>query len=193
MSWLDGVFIILLVLFIVIGARLGSLWIGACLIGGFLGGFLVDSYMLPVSGMMGHFPGSKYVAAVLLFAGGLLIALVPGYLLSRIGDLFLGFLDHFFGLLAGLLAGLSLAAIFLMLALPRLPKLSRSDGWRHSSVLRPYHHFLQDIFNRGRPLTSTSLDDIKSHFVADFEPTLEKAQETIDRTKKTIVKKVKKK
>src|SRR4051794_26755256 len=114
MTWLDWSFIAVLILFLAIGARLGSLWTAACLGAGFFGALLADLYSLPVAGWLGGFRGSDWVAAAALFAAAAVVVLIPGWILSRVThEMFLGIVDSIFGLFTGAVAALLAVAVIL--------------------------------------------------------------------------------
>jgi uncharacterized membrane protein required for colicin V production len=147
LTWVDFALIGVVILFLAVGARVGSLWSAACLTGGFLGAYMVDTYALSVSSMFGHFWGALFIAKFLLFVVTLLFVLVPGYALSQVTSmLFVGFIDTFFGLISGLCAGLFLITIAFLLVVPAFPKFEASDAWHKSMLVRPVHHFVEKTF-----------------------------------------------
>lgn len=151
MTWLDITFIIIWLIFIAVGARLGSLWTGSCVLGGFLGSFLADIYAHPMSEFIGGFPGSAAVSALLLFLVGLVVVLLPGWLLSRVGSvLFLGVVDSAFGLLTGALVGLVAIGLVLLLLVPFVPRVEKGKAWKKSMLVKPYHSLLEDLFVHSR-------------------------------------------
>src|ERR1051325_4412792 len=100
MTWPDVLLIVVWFIFLALGARLGSVFTGACVLGGFFGAALVDYYALPMGSLMGGFTGSTALAAILLYIGGVAAILIPGLILSRISSaLFLGLIDGTFGIL----------------------------------------------------------------------------------------------
>lgn len=194
MTWLDAVLVIVLIVFMALGARLGSLWTAACMIGGFLGAFLVEYYALPMSQMIGGFHGSEWVSAALLFFGGVVVALAPGWVLSRLmAAVFLGFFDTVFGVVTGLLAGLVAVSLAFFLALPRAPKIEKSAAWKKSLLVRPLHRFIENTFSDERFRKDSVTDQLKDDFVKDFSPVLEKTEESIKKNTDSLIKKVKKK
>ncbi len=145
MTWLDGAIVAIFILFVVIGARLGSLWTGACIIGGFVGAALVDIYALPLSGLIGSFSGSTALAGLLLFIGGLAVVLIPGAVLSKIGSVFiLHLIDGAFGLLTGAFAAFLLISAALLTASPMVSGFRRSLAFRNSVIARPLYHMLEE-------------------------------------------------
>lgn len=147
MTWVDYALIATVILFLAVGARVGSLWSAACLAGGFIGAYMVDTYAVSVSDMMGHFWGALFIAKFLLFTVTLFAVLVPGYALSQVTSLlFVGFIDTFFGLFSGLCAGLFLITISFLLIVPAFPKFEASDAWHKSVLVRPVHGFVEKTF-----------------------------------------------
>lgn len=147
MTWLDLVLIGVFIFFVVVGARLGSLWTGACLIGGFFGAALMDTYTLPLAGLMGDFNGATVVAALCLYVGGLGAILIPGAVISKIGSAFiLNVIDGAFGLLTGAFAAMLLISLFLLSAGPLFPKFESSPAFRKSGIARPLHRTLEEVF-----------------------------------------------
>lgn len=194
MTWLDITLIVVMLLFLALGARMGSLWTGACLIGGFFGAFLVEYYALPVSEMLGGFTGAKTVAGFLLFTGGVVIALVPGWALSRLSHaMFLGFIDSVFGIITGLLAGLVAVTLAILFILPHAPSVEKSKAWKKSVLVKPLHHFIEDLFNDSRFQKKSATEQLKDDFVKEFKPAMEETGENIKDTADDLIKKIKKK
>lgn len=149
MTWLDGVLILIVVMSISMGARLGSLWTGACLAGGFAGAFLADVYAYPVSGMIGPFPGSFFLSALVLFAAGCVAALVPGWILSRLSaGLFLGVIDSAFGFITGAAAGICAITLCVLLVVPLFPQIERTRAWKKSKLVRPFQTTMEEFLSR---------------------------------------------
>jgi uncharacterized membrane protein required for colicin V production len=137
----------LLALFLALGARMGSVWSVACLAGGFLGSFFADSYGIAARAYIGHFPGSPWVAGALLYAAGLLLALVPGFLLrSLTSALFLGVVDGICGLATGAIAFFFTVVLFILLVLPRYPSLESSQAWKKSKMIPPLRTGVDKLF-----------------------------------------------
>ena len=154
MTWVDIAFVLVVLVFIALGARLGSLWTGACILGGLFGAALVDIYSLPVAGLMGSFPASTLLAAVLLYVGGVAAILIPGAVISRIGSVFiLHLIDGAFGLLTGAFTAVILISLFLMMAVPLVPRFESSKAFRKSVIVRPFHRILEDVFSQ-KPFSS---------------------------------------
>lgn len=194
MTWLDITLILVLLCFVALGARLGSVWTGACVIGGFFGAYLVEYYTLPVSEMMGGFSGARLLSGALLFIGGVVIALVPGWALSRLmSAFFLGIFDSIVGLAAGALAGLVAVTLFFMLVLPHVPSIEKSKAWRKSRVVKPMHHMIEDFFNDRRFRKGSTVDQLKDDFTRDIEPAIENTGEKVKDTVQSVTKTVKKK
>ncbi len=184
MTWVDVSLIVVLLCFVALGARMGSLWTGACLIGGFFGAFLVEYYTLPVSEMIGGFTGARLVSGALLFAGGVVVALVPGWVLSRLmSAFFLGIFDSIVGLLAGALTGLVAVTLFFMFVLPHAPSIEKSKAWRKSKIVKPMHHMIEDFFNDRRFRKGSTVDQLKKDFAHEVEPVIE---ETGSKVKKIL-------
>ncbi len=149
MTWVDVVFILVILGFVTLGARLGSLWTGACILGGLFGAALVDTYVLPLAGLMGNFPAATLVAAILLYAGGVAAILIPGAVISQIGSVFiLNLVDGAFGLFTGLITAVILFSLFLMMVVPLFPRFESSRAFRKSAIVRPFHRILEDIFSQ---------------------------------------------
>jgi len=149
MTWCDYSAILFLIICGAVGARLGSLWIGVCLLGGFFGSCLADTYVYSLSEYLGNFSGAFPLAWILLFLGGLAVVLLPGFLLSRIGVAVLaGVIDSGFGLFAGLFTGVILLALLIFLVLPLYPKLERASFWKGSKVVRPVYGAIEGYFDR---------------------------------------------
>ncbi len=194
MTWLDITLIVFFVLCMAIGARVGSLWTAACLIGGFLGAFLVEYYALPLAEMIGGFMGAKYVASTLLFLGGVFLALVPGWILSKLAAaVFLKIFDSMFGLLTGFLSGFIALTLLFLLVLPRTPSVEKSQPWRKSKLVKPLHHGIEDFFSDSRFHKNSVTDQIKDDFMKDVSPALENTGKAISDTAGTIAHKFKKK
>ena len=154
MTWVDVAFLVVVLVFITLGARLGSLWTGACILGGLFGAALVDTYSLPVAEMMGNFPGATLVAAILLYIGAVGAILIPGAVISRIGSVFiLHLIDGAFGLFTGFFTAVIFLSLLLMVALPLFPRFESSNAFRKSVIVRPFHRVLEDIFSQ-RPFKS---------------------------------------
>ena len=182
MTWLDITFIVIWVGFLAVGARLGSLWTGACVGGGFLGAFLADYYALPLSEFLGGWAGSSIIATLLLFLLGLAVILIPGWFLSRVsGLLFLGILDSGIGLLTGALTGLVAISLILLYVPPRLPKIEKARAWKKSKVVRPYHALLEDMFNVPHFRPSSIGKKIKKETVKKVKPAASKAAKKIQK------------
>jgi uncharacterized membrane protein required for colicin V production len=197
MTWLDIVLVLIALSFLALGARLGSVWMAACFIGGFFGAFVADVYGIPLSGFMGGFAGSEKIAVVILFALGLGLVLLPGYLLSRItSKIFLGLFDTFFGLMAGGVAGLCAVATILVVLVAKVPKVEAAPYWRQSHVARPLHQRVEDAFNnrhlRRRSLSQSLKDSAVDALTPMAENATEKVKDAADSLKDSIVEKLKK-
>ncbi len=157
MTWPDWTLIATLVLFLAIGARLGSLWTAACLGAGFFGAFLADTYALPASSYIGSYAGADWMAAAVLFAAGAVAFLVPGLLLSKVCDgILLGVVDSLFGLFTGAVAGVLAVAVLLLAVMPFVPSVEATRAWRGSSLVMPLHGYLENLMGaRGAPHLSS--------------------------------------
>jgi len=69
MTWLDGSLILILVIFLAAGARLGSVWTGALMAGGFFGSFLGDTYAPLLAVYFASFPHGVWAAYAALYLG----------------------------------------------------------------------------------------------------------------------------
>ena len=181
MTWIDIALIVLLLVFMGAGARLGSLWTGACLVGGFLAMMLADTYALPLAGFMGPVPGAHLIAAVALYAAGLAVALVPGWLLTRVTSaLFLGLVNAVFGLFTGAFAGCLAAGLLLLFLVPAVPRLQKEDAWKKSVLARPLEETLEATFNK--PVFRPS--DVRKRVAKEgrraVAPVTKKAREAFD-------------
>lgn len=146
MTWPDWTLIGTMVLFLAVGARLGSLWTASCLGAGFFGALLADTYALPVSAYLGSFAGADWVAAAVLFAAGAVALLVPGLFLSKLCEgILLGVVDSAFGLVTGAVAGVLAVAVLLLAVVPFVPSVEASRAWRGSELVRPLHLSLESL------------------------------------------------
>lgn len=192
MNWLDVSLIIVWVLFLALGARLGSVWVAACLLGGFSGAFLVDYYALPLADMMGPFTGSRTLSLVLLFGAGLLPALTVGWILSRIASkLLLGIFDSLFGLVAGALSGLIAIAVCFLLVVPSFPRLERSPVWQDSHLARPLQLMLEEVFNDPHFKPRSLVEKAEREALQEMKSISDAGQKKIDHLSKEIIKKIK--
>ena len=145
MTWLDVAGLAVLLVFVAVGARLGSLWAAGCLAGGFVGAYLVDVYALPASEWIGSFPGSWHLAAALLFVVAVSVFAAAGWLASGLlKAVFLGVVDAVVGFATGLVAGLLAIALALFLALPQWPSIETHPAWKKSSLVRPFYRLVED-------------------------------------------------
>ena len=189
MTWIDIALIVILVLFVALGARMGSIWTGACLLGGFLGAFLVETYTLPLAEMLGGFAGARVLAGLMLFVGGVAVLALPGLIISRLASaFFLGIFDSVVGLFSGLLAGLLLVTVIFFSILPRFPSIETSRPWKKSVLVKPFHKFVEDVFNNSRFKKESTTDQLKIEFIEDVSPVLEDAGKKIKSTIKNIKK-----
>lgn len=147
MTWADGLLILFFLVCLGMGARVGSLWIGACLMAGFVGAFVADMYTAPVTGYVGGIMRNETLTTVVLFSAGCSLLLLPGWLLSRFATgPFLGFIDGAFGLIAGAFAGACAITVILLILVPTLPTIEKSPVWKKSSLVRPLQKSLEGIF-----------------------------------------------
>lgn len=177
MTWLDITVIVIWLIFLAIGARLGSVWTGACVIGGFFGSFLCDTYAVSLAGLFGDFRGAVVVSAFLLFLVGMAVVLIPGWFLSRITSaILLGVVDSAFGLFTGGVVGLVGISLILMFVVPIVPKVEKGQAWRKSIIVKYLYHKLENAFGSPKfrplsfgksltdklaPLTQSALDQAK--------------------------------
>lgn len=192
MTWLDAALIVLMVLFLAVGARMGSLWMSSCLAGGFFGAFLADMYSLSVAGYLKALPGSAFLAGAVLFIVGAGIMIIPGILLSGLFEgIILGVIDGAFGLVAGAVAGILAITIFLLVFVPAAPKIESTRAWKNSRIMRPLHHSLEQMFQS--PRFSRSLSGLGAARVAvgELAPLTERAGATIKNAAEKAVQRVK--
>lgn len=143
MTWIDISAIVILVIFMGVGARLGSLWLGACLIGGFAGAYISDIYALPFSQMLPSVASTPNMARIFLYFASLVIVLVLGYLLSRLSSaLFLGIFDSAIGLVVGAFVGSVAIFLTILFIFPTMPQVEKNKAWKNSSLVRPLYERL---------------------------------------------------
>ncbi len=180
MTWLDAVAILVLLVCMGLGARLGSLWAGGCLIAGFAGGFLVDYYAIPLGGMLGQFPGATVTAAVILITAALVLVLVPAALLSRISSaVFLGVVNSAFGLVVGGCIGLLVLGLAVLLVVPLAPRIEKGPAWQKSGLVKPFQRSLEEKFNTPHFRPVSAAKKLKREAVEELEPKAEKAEEKV--------------
>jgi len=195
MTWFDGALIAIILLFVAAGARFGSLWTAACLTAGFFGACIVDYYALPLAEMMGGFKGADTVAAILLFTGGALCALLPGWLISRLcGAAFLGLIDSAFGLLTGGMASLFAIALTLLILVPLAPKIETWPAWKDSLLVQPLDRYLENTFNSPhfRVRSTFTVGDLSKNAIDRMTPVARSAEREISNTAEKIVNGIKK-
>lgn|GEM_PF-6367416 len=148
MTFADIVLIIIWIAFIAMGARVGSLWTGSCVLAGFFGSFLADYYAYPLSTMLGFSGGSILISEVLLFFTGVISVVLPGWILSKISNVvFLGLIDSAMGFVTGAITGLVAIALCLLVLVPIFPRIEKTKSWKSSRLAKPYHNFLETVFN----------------------------------------------
>ncbi len=192
MTWLDVSLFVVLVLFLAVGARMGSVWMAACLAGGFFGAFLTDMYALSLATSLAHFPGSVALAGAALFILGAGAILLPGLFLSGLFEgMILGVIDSSFGLFTGAVAAAVLIANFLLIAVPFLPNLEASRAWKKSVVVRPLQRKLEDTFQR--PVFRRRLSGLGAARSAlnELEPLTDKAKTELKEAAHKAVEKAK--
>ncbi len=168
MTWLDWMAILSLFVCGAVGARLGSLWIGVCLAGGFLGASLADTYSFAAAEYLGSFSGAHLVAWILIFLAGLAVILILGFLISRFGSVLItGVIDSAIGLLAGLFCGILGLTLALFLLFPLYPKMERKPFWKNSSVVRPGYQAVESLFEK--KLLKNKKFNIKKEFKNSLE------------------------
>ncbi len=173
MTWLDWSAIATLILFGAVGARLGSLWLGACVIGGFLGASLADTYSPAVAEYLGRWSWHYGVAWFIVFIVGLGLILGLGYLLSRGGSfIFAGVVDGIAGLVVGVVAGLAVVVLSVSFLSPFFPRVQHTAVWKNSRVVKPMSQWVESFFEKGFLK--------KIHMNADWR---EKIEESIDELK----------
>jgi uncharacterized membrane protein required for colicin V production len=134
------------------------------------------------------------VASAVLFIGGVLAALLPGWILSRLSAaFFLGIFDSIFGLLTGLLSGFIALTLIFLWVLPHAPRIEKSPAWKKSRFVKPLHHAVEDFFSDGRFQKTSVTVQLKNDFVKDVSPALEKTGKAISNTAGALVDKIKKK
>jgi uncharacterized membrane protein required for colicin V production len=194
MTGFDIALIVVLLGFALLGLKHGSIWIVSCLVGGFAGAFLVEYYQLQVASMMGDFVGAKTLAAIVLFLIGLLVSLIPGWILSRIAGLFcMGAFDKILGVLAGLLAGLIAVTLAFMIALPRLPAMERGPSWRTSKYARPLCERLENFFGHSSRRRATVADQIQHDVAGAVTPIVDKTTSSLKHATQNVERTVTKK
>jgi len=179
MTWPDVLLVFAWILFLGLGAKLGSLWTGACIIGGFLGAALVDYYAIPAATLLGGFGGASVVAAVGLYFLGLAVTLIPGRILSRASSaVFLGLIDSAFGLFTGAFTGFFLLALGLLVAIPMFPSIEKSPSYRGSALLKPCHQALEEIFNNAPFQFPSATKKIENEAAQKISPLAQKARQS---------------
>jgi uncharacterized membrane protein required for colicin V production len=193
MTWLDVALIVVWIIFVAIGARMGSLWVAGCLIGGFIGAFLADYYSLPLAAMIGGFNGAPIIASILLFSSGIVIGLLPAWLFSKLtAALLIGLLNSIFGLIAGALTGLLVVSLLLLWTVQRYPDVEKFRAWRDSRAAKPLYDLIEDYFNHHEFRSMSFTKKIKQEARGRLEPLADEAtqkvkdlsSDAIDRLKK---------
>jgi uncharacterized membrane protein required for colicin V production len=193
MTWLDIIVLIIWVAFLAIGARMGSLWTAGCLIGGFFAAYLVDMYAIAVAGMMGNFNGAVVVAAILLYAGGLLVFALPAWFLSKLlSSVFLGIVDSGFGLVTGAFVAVITTALALLVVVPHTPRVEKTKVWKQSKVVAPFHRTLEEFFDQPTFRPGFLTEKLKDSALESVEPIAENATEKIKDVSGDLVDKIKK-
>lgn len=170
MTWIDTTLIVIFIFFLAAGAKLGSLWSALCLAAGFVGAYVADLYAPAVAGTLGSFKGVDLLAGALLFGATLVVILAPGYFLSKVAGVFIGFLNPLFGLLTGGAAGLLAICLGLAVLVPRLPASESNQAWKKSKLAAPLYRFLEDTFNDPKFRPASALDALKSGAEDFLEP-----------------------
>lgn len=147
MTWVDYAALVLLAVCCGLGTRVGSVWVAASLAAGFAGAFLMDTYALSLSSMIGGFPGSLFVAGGVLYLAALVIFLIPGHLLSKVEGALLGVFDGIFGFVTGAAAGFCALLLVLLYAVPNLSQLTEKRSWKDSVLVRPLYSVLESAVN----------------------------------------------
>ena len=155
MTWLDVLLLAALVAFLAMGARLGSVWIAACVGGGFAGAFLADVYAHSFAGFLAPAPAPALLAGILLFSAGVGAFLLPGWFLSRvIHGIFLGVADGIVGFATGGVIGVAAIVLVLLLAVPTFPSIERSRAWKESLAARRLYAAAEAVLSGERGLAS---------------------------------------
>jgi uncharacterized membrane protein required for colicin V production len=192
MTWLDVLLIVVMLVFLAAGARAGSLWMAACLVGGFLGSFLVDTYTLPVAEMVGGFSGATWFVGFLLYAGGVFCSLLIGHILSQIfSGLLLGTVDSVMGLLTAGAAGILGILVCMMLLLPHFPWIESKPAWAHSLLVKPLHNFGENVFNNPRFQQKSFVGTLGTEAQKALTPAATKAEEKVKDLAHTLSRKLK--
>jgi uncharacterized membrane protein required for colicin V production len=193
MTWIDISLLVVWVLFIAVGARLGSLWTAGCLIGGFFGAFIADYYAIPLSDMMGGFAGSQAVAGVLLFVAGVVAGLIPGWFLDKLSAAFLmGIMNSFFGLLSGFLAGFLAISLLLLWTVQTYSEIEEFRAWRKSTIAKPMYDALEHHFETHGFQTISFSKMVKRETRKRIEPLTEKVEEKAKDLSHDVVDRLKK-
>jgi len=170
MSWIDFAFIFVWLVFIGMGFRLGGIWVGSCIFGGFFGAHLADYYALPLAEHVGHFPAVTFLSGSFLFLIGLGVVLLAGYLIQKSSRIFfLGIFDRVVGGCTGALVGLTVLSIAVLSLTASNPKWEGSKSWKKSIIARPYKSLLQKAFELrnervavlGRKLSDKAIQTVK--------------------------------
>jgi uncharacterized membrane protein required for colicin V production len=192
-TWLDVTLLVIIVLCIAVGARLGSLWTAACLAGGFSGAFLADMYALSLAGAFARFPGGTAAIGALLFVGGAALFILPGIILSKLfSGLMLGVVDSIFGFVLGAFTGLLAVTAILLIVFPYAPKIENTPAWKKSKLVRPLHRSLEDIFQSPRFTRRLSGLGAARAALSELEPLTEKAESRIKGAAGKVIDKAKK-
>ncbi len=193
MTWIDAIILLIWIVFIIVGTRMGSLWTAGCLIGGFAGAFLADYYAVPVSEMIGGFAGSQAIAAVLLFVLGVIAGMIPGWILDKLSAAFLmGIVNSFFGLVTGLLAGLVAISLILLWTVQNYEEIEEYRAWRRSSVAKPLHAALENHFESHGFKSVSFSKMIKKQAGKRIEPLADKATQKAKDLSDNVVDRLKK-
>jgi uncharacterized membrane protein required for colicin V production len=194
MTGFDVALIVVLIAFALLGLKHGSVWIASCLVGGFIGAYLVEYYQLPVAGMMGDFAGARLIAIVILFSLGVLLTVIPGWIVSRMATMFcVGALDKILGVLAGLVAGLIAITLAFMIFLPRIPRIERSEAWRNSRMMRPLCERLEDFFSHPSRHRATITEELRAGITEAVTPVVDKTTSSLKETRLDVEHNVSKK
>lgn len=183
MTWVDVLLIGFVLISVGAGASLGSLWAGACLVGGFFGAFLADMLTASVMTFLGSFPGRESALTIVLFVVGCAIIMIPGWVLSRaISALFFGMFDRVAGIFVGLVAGLCAISITLIAFVPLVPKVEKSNAWKKSALVRPLQRTLEDTFSGKHFQTPSKLTPATKDVGNELK---EVAEQFVDEVKKS--------
>jgi uncharacterized membrane protein required for colicin V production len=144
--------------------------------------------------MMGNFAGAKFVASAGLFLAGVVVAVVPGWIVSKMAGAFcVGGFDKLLGIFMGLIAGLIAITLAFMVALPHFPRMERSAAWRDSKFARPLCNALEHFFSHPSKHRASITQELKEGITDQVTPIVQKTpgavRETANGVEHTVAKK----